>query len=152
VLVVGFGPTGQAVADALDARGMDVQVIDLNPHLLAEARRHGYRTQLGDATYPEVLEHVAVADAAAVAVTLPDPAAVLSVVEQARALAPGARVFARARYHVHGPAVRRVGAHGVVDEEEQVGRALAEALLEELELPQRALSSTSPSDSSSESS
>lgn len=128
-LVVGYGPTGQAVARALAARGLEVHVIDLNRTSLAQARAIGYRTHVGDATYPEVLEHASVAGAVAIAVTLPDSRAAQAVVEQARALAPGARVFVRARYHVHGPALVRAGAHVVVDEEEQVGQALADAVV-----------------------
>ena len=133
VLVIGFGPTGQAVAAALADCMNEVEVIDLNPSLLAEARQRGHRTHLGDATHPEVLEHAAVARALAIAVTLPDPRSARRVIEQARALAPGARVFARARYHVHGASLHEAGAHAVVDEEEQVGRALAAVLVEELQ-------------------
>lgn len=132
VIVVGFGPTGEAVASALASHGHDVRVVDLNPRLLAEARRRGYVTYLGDATHPEVLEHAAVARAVAVAVAIPDPTAGQRVIEQARAQAPGARVFARARYHLRVAALREAGAHAVVDEEEEVGRALAEALVREL--------------------
>ncbi len=133
VLVIGFGPTGQAVADALAQCMGDVQVIDLNPRLLAEARRRGYRTHLGDAAHPEVLEHAAVQGAVAIAVTLPDPTAARRAIEHARALAPGARIFVRARYHIHVDGLRQAGAHAVVDEEEQMGRALASELVGELE-------------------
>lgn len=132
-LVIGFGPAGQSVAFALAGYLPEVEVIDLNPHLLAEARRHGYRTHLGDATHPEVLEQAAIHRALAIAVTLPDPDTVRRVVEQARALSPGARVFARSRYRRHAESLRSAGAHAVVDEEEQVGVALAAKLVEELE-------------------
>ena len=132
-LVIGFGPAGQSVAFTLAGCLPEVEVIDLNPHLLAEARRHGFRTHLGDATHPEVLEHAAIHRALAIAVTLPDLEAVRRVVEQARALAPGARVFARSRYRVHCASLEQAGAHAVVDEEEQVGLALAAKLVEELE-------------------
>jgi len=132
VIVVGFGPTGQAVAGALIGCVPEVHVVDLNPHLLALARERGYRTHLGDGTHAEVLEHAAIERAVAIAVTLPDPTAVRTVIELARGLAPGSRVFARGRYHRHGDLLRRAGAHAVVDEEEQVGRALAAVLVEEL--------------------
>jgi len=133
VVVIGFGPTGQAVARALHSRGDSVHVLDLNARSIEEARRLGYHAHHGDAAHPEVLQHVGVERAVAIAVTLPDPEAARTVTEQVRAMASCARVFARSRYHIHGPRLQQAGAHVVVDEEEQVGRALAEALLSELD-------------------
>jgi CPA2 family monovalent cation:H+ antiporter-2 len=132
VLVVGFGPTGRAVAAALHARGDAVHVVDLNPDLVAAAQKAGYHAHVGDAAHPEVLEHVGVARAVAVAVAVPDPGAARAVTEQVRALAPCARVFVRARYSRELRVLKQAGAHVVVDEEEQVGRALAAALTDEL--------------------
>jgi len=132
VLVVGYGPTGRAVADGLVARGFPVHVIDLNPRSVEQALGQGRAASLGDATFPEVLEHAVVERAAAVAVTLPDTAAARAVVEQARALAPCARVFVRARYHVDHHRLVQAGAHVVVDEEEEMGRALVRAMADEL--------------------
>jgi len=128
VLVVGYGPTGEAVALHLHEAGWPVHVIDLNHRLVLRAQAHGLRAHFGDASHPDVLEHAAVARARAVVVTLPDPVASRRTIEQVRALAPGARVFARARYHLYRNALREVGAECIVDEEQQVGLALAAVL------------------------
>ena len=128
VLVIGYGPTGEAVGRRLQDAGREIHVVDLNRRLVERAQAHGHVAHLGDATHPEVLEHAAVARALAIAVTLPDPTAARETVEQIRALAPCARVFVRARYHLHRNALSEAGAEVVVDEEEQVGRALADLL------------------------
>jgi CPA2 family monovalent cation:H+ antiporter-2 len=132
VLVVGYGPTGQAVADSLVEIVGEVHVIDLNARLLAEARRNGHHPHLGDASHPEVLEHAAVDRALAIAITIPDPQSVRRIIEQARSLAPGARIFTRARYKTHVPRLVQLGAHAVVDEEQATGRELAGLLADEL--------------------
>jgi len=134
VLVVGFGPTGQAVAAALHRRGDQVHVVDLNPRSIEEARRLGYHAHHGDGCHPDVLEHVAVTRAVAIAVTVPSPDAARRVIEQVRALVPCPRVFVRSRYHIYSRMLQQAGAHVVVDEEEQVGRALAKEMTEALAL------------------
>ena len=128
VIVVGYGPTGEAVGRRLERAGLEVHVVDLNPRLVERARAHGLHAHLGDATHPDVLEHLSVATALAVAVTVPDPTAARRAVEQVRALASSARVFARARYHLHRNALAQAGAEVVVDEESLMGRELADVL------------------------
>ncbi|GAB4367957.1 MAG: hypothetical protein Kow0062_00770 [Acidobacteriota bacterium] len=133
VLVIGWGPTGQAVGRRLRDEGFPVHVIDLNVRLAESARGEGFTAHVGDASHPDVLEHAAVERALAVAVTLPDPRAARSTVEQVRAQAPCARVFARARYNLYHRDLELAGAQVVIDEEAQVGRALAASLAESLD-------------------
>ena len=71
---------------------------------------------------------MSVATAVAVAVTVPDPTAARRTVEQVRALASLPRIFARARYHLHRGALAQAGAEVIVDEEELMGKALADVL------------------------
>lgn len=128
VIIIGYGPTGEAVGRQLKDAGFEIRVVDLNPRLVARARGHGLEAELGDATHPDVLEHAGVAAALAVAVTLPDPTGARRTVEQVRIQAACARVFARARYHLHRDLLAQAGAETVVDEEEQMGQALADVL------------------------
>ena len=100
----------------------------LNPSVAAAARECGCIGHVGDATHPDVLSHAQVAAADVVAVTLPDPAAARRVIRQVRAEAPQAHLIARARYHVSADDLQQAGADVVVDEEEEVGRRLADAL------------------------
>jgi CPA2 family monovalent cation:H+ antiporter-2 len=112
-----------------------VRVLDLNPRIAAAARECGCLGHVGDATHPDVLSHAQVAAADVVAVTLPDPAAARRVIRQVRAEAPEAHLIARARYHVSADELKQAGADVVVDEEEEVGRRLADALAAIIDRP-----------------
>jgi CPA2 family monovalent cation:H+ antiporter-2 len=129
ILIIGFGPAGQRIAEALmEWHKSLLVVIELNPKSADVARTCGLATFIGDATRPEVLEHLRLATAKAVLVTVPDPTTARHIVERVRSLSPETPIVARARYHRHGSELIRAGAHAVVDEEEQVGLRLAAAL------------------------
>ncbi len=124
VIVIGFGPAGREVAEALEGQSVTVVVIDLNVRSVMEARNHGRRALVGDAAQAEVLQHAQVSSAREVVVTLPDHRAAIAAVQQVRALAPQARIIARARYNLYAEQIATAGAHVVVAEETSVGQAL----------------------------
>ncbi|MBC8329531.1 MAG: cation:proton antiporter [Planctomycetes bacterium] len=130
VLVVGLGPAGQAVTAALAAAGDEVHVLDLNPSAVGLAQRLGAAGHLGDARQAEVLGHLELASFQVIVVTVPDPRNAAETVSLARALAPGIRIVARARYHLHRDSIAAAGAEVVVDEERAVGELLAERAAE----------------------
>ena len=133
VVIVGFGPAARRVAEGLQPLcGSRLVVVELNSKTAAVARSYGLRTYVGDATRSEVLEHVFVQTAAAVVVTIPDPAAARQVVERVRLLSPETPVIARARYHVYRQDLIQAGAAVAVDEEDEVGRCLASVIRETL--------------------
>lgn len=126
VIIVGFGPAGQRVAESLlSLYARRILVIDLNPRSVALARQHGVAMHVGNAGQAEVLEAAKVHRAAAVVITLPDPAASRQVIHLCRQLNPNAHILARARYHAYRWELAHAGAEVVVDEEEQVGQRLA---------------------------
>ncbi len=127
VVVIGFGPAGRAVVEAMSDRPGSTVVVDYNPALPALLRPLGAAGVVGNAESPEVLEHAHAAQAAAIVVTVPDPAAARRIVTLARSVAPGARILARSRYHLHRAGLEAAGAEVVVDEEIEVGAALAAA-------------------------
>ena len=133
IVLVGFGPAGQRVARDLLDSGYSMVLIEQNADFLSVARSLGIPTVIGDARSAEVLDHVHVEDAAAVVLTVPDPATARQVVERIQARNRDLPVVARARYHAHRWQLRLAGARHVVDEEEEVGRRIAEEVLEQLE-------------------
>lgn len=128
VVVIGFGPAGQAAAATLLQASVPTTVVDLNPRSMERARELGYVAVIGDASHQDVLEHAHVEAAAAVVVTVPDPAMTQTLVALVRAMAPHATVLARCRYHVWREAIDTAGAQVVLDEEQEVGARLAEEL------------------------
>ena len=126
VVIIGFGPAGRAVAEALGKGGPPVLIIDLNPRTVLAARSEGLHAFAGDAATAEVIEHAHAPAAKAVVVTVPDHRAAAATIEGIRALCPNVPIIARARYHIHADTLRIAGAHVAVDEEDTVGRKLSE--------------------------
>lgn len=127
IFVVGFGPSGQCVADDLKKNGRDFIVLDLREPNIEMARTRGYRAELGDATNPELLLHHGITEASAVVITVPDHRAVCHIVSVVRDLSPSVGIIARARYHPFVADLEKAGATVVVDEEFVTGRRLASA-------------------------
>lgn len=127
VVLVGFGPAGSTVAAYLIQQGVGCLVIETNAKTVIE-KKSGVVMMLGDATQPEILEHAHVASAAALVVTVPDPAVAEAVIRQGRLLAPKVPIISRARYHLYAERLATSGAR-VVDEEELVGHELARVIL-----------------------
>jgi len=134
VVIVGFGPAGQRVAESLMGDpSLPLLVIDLNPGNAEHAEAYGLETHIGDATREEILERAHVRTAAAVAVTVPDPSHARHIVQLVRSLSPDVVVVVRSRYHIHRWQLDVVGAHAVVDEETEVGNRIAAELQSRLQ-------------------
>jgi CPA2 family monovalent cation:H+ antiporter-2 len=126
ILIIGFGPAGQRVAEGLrDSPRHKVVAVDLNPNNIEIAKRYGLQGHLGDATHRDILEHAGIEHACAVVLTVPDHATTRHLIRLVRDLAPDAFIVARCRYHVLHWELLHAGAHEVVDEEDQLGRRLA---------------------------
>jgi CPA2 family monovalent cation:H+ antiporter-2 len=124
VVIAGYGPAGEEAARTIRLADIEVVVIDLNPSLVSKARAEGLHAELGNSTQREILEHLDLASARALVVTVPDPASVINTVGQARAMAPELLIVARARYHRVMDAIENAGADHVLPEEGVVGTVL----------------------------
>ncbi len=126
LVIVGFGPAGQRVAELIMAeRGLEIFVVELARRTADLARGYGLRTLIGDATRDEVLTRLQVRTAACVVITIPDPWTARHIIQQVRGLAPSTPIVVRARYHIHRWQLEVAGADAVVDEEQEVGIQLA---------------------------
>jgi CPA2 family monovalent cation:H+ antiporter-2 len=126
IVIVGFGPAGQRVAEGLmDSHQEQMVAVDLNPDNIKIAQRYGLKAHLGDATQREILEHAGIYKARVFVVTVPDPTTTRHLIHLVRDLAPDVFIVARCRYHVLHWELLAAGAHEVVDEEDQLGRRLA---------------------------
>ncbi|MEX2187109.1 MAG: cation:proton antiporter, partial [Pirellulales bacterium] len=133
MVIVGFGPAGQRVAEGvIDPHYRGIVVVDLNPDNVAVAQRYGLRGILGDATQTEILEHAGIQRAKVVVIALPDHNTTRHLIHLVRDLAPDAHIIVRCRYHVRHWEMLNAGADEVVDEEDHVGRQLAERVLDVL--------------------
>ena len=125
-VLVGFGPAGLAMLEAVEpGRRETVLVIESSPQAWPRITALGAIALIGDARRREVLEHARIDDRTTVVVSVSDPDVVAQVTGMVRAVAPGARVIARGRYHGARAELEASGAQTVVDEEVLVGAQLA---------------------------
>lgn len=127
VIIVGFGPSGQEVAQEMLAHGAATLVLDLAPSNVDLARSQGLRAAVADGASTETLIHHGVERASALVISLPDHLAARQIVSAVRTLAPSIAIIVRARYHRLAHELSDSGATVVVDEERQTGRRLAAA-------------------------
>jgi CPA2 family monovalent cation:H+ antiporter-2 len=130
VLVVGYGPAGQQVAEGLLRGHAAVCVIDANPQAADLTRQRGLPVLIGDATFRDILDHAGLLSARALVVTVPDQGAVRAILRLSRAMAPRVPVIVRARYHRFVDNLAGEGAAAIYDEESAAGESLAELVAE----------------------
>ncbi len=128
VIVIGYGPAGQQVVSALKQAGMRFLVLEFNPNTVS-AFSSILPIEVGDATQPEILQHIGVGQCRAVIVTIPDPSACRVIIEQVKRLAPDVPVIVRARYFQYAPMLEHAGASSTVNEEQIVGAEMARQVM-----------------------
>jgi len=126
VVIIGFGPAGILASEAFAEYGKRLLVIDLNKEAMARATKLGFSSLIGDASVLDVLAHAEIHSAKIFILTLPHHAASKKAIRHIRVLAPESLIIVRARHQFEFEALKNSGAHGVVGDEEQVGRALRE--------------------------
>jgi CPA2 family monovalent cation:H+ antiporter-2 len=133
IVFIGFGPSGQAAAEPFLGRAEKVHVVDLSRRCLARAREMGFEAHHGDGGHPEILEHVHVASAQAVVITVPDHQGALRILDEVRRLAPHAHTIVRSRHQRYSQEYESAGANVVLGDEEEVGKALGQEVARWLE-------------------
>jgi K+:H+ antiporter len=134
-IVVGYGPVGQTVTRLLTEFGINPVIIETNVDVVVELQERGQEAVFGDASRAEILR-VAGADAAAyLVVTVPDAETSLRIIQTAREVAPVIRILARAEYINQAEALTQAGAAIIRYDEAESAAALAEALLNDIDVP-----------------
>jgi voltage-gated potassium channel Kch len=119
-IIVGFGLSGRATANALISRKIPLYVIERNAETVQRCSIAGLRIVEGDATDEQVLRRAGIETAVFFAATMPNDPAVLEAVALARRLNPTVRIFARCEYVSTGMSAERKGADEVVVAEKVV--------------------------------
>jgi CPA2 family monovalent cation:H+ antiporter-2 len=129
LIIIGFGPAGKRIAEALVEKQIHPRIIELNPKSVRKAEQMGLNVYPGDATHSEVLMHAGIRKSAAVVVTVPDPHTCRDIIRNIRLTSPGTAVIARGRYHIAINQIKEAGASSVIDEENVVGGMMAQEVL-----------------------
>ena len=119
-IIVGFGLSGRAAANALIARKVPLYVIERNAETVRRCLIAGLRIVEGDATDEEVLRRAGIESAIFFAATMPNEHAVVEMVGLARRLNPNVKILARCEYVSTGMKLTRRGADEVVVAEQVI--------------------------------
>jgi CPA2 family monovalent cation:H+ antiporter-2 len=128
-IIAGFGPVGRAVADALQAEGVEITVIELNPNTVQRQALLGRKIVYGDASNPGVLISAGLDTADAVILTMPDEEAMLRACRTVRALKKDVFIAARANALSKGLTAMQLGADHAVVEEMATAEAMGREVL-----------------------
>jgi CPA2 family monovalent cation:H+ antiporter-2 len=134
-IVVGYGPVGQTVTRLLAEFGINPTIVETNVDAVLQLQQRGQQALFGDASRAEILETAGVASAAYIVVTVPNAEISLRIIQTAREVAPLIRVIARAEYINQHAAFAEAGAAITRYDEAESAAALAEALLQDIDVP-----------------
>ena len=136
IVIAGFGRVGQMVAGIFDAHKVAYVAVDRNPGLVGEYRKNGVPISFGDASHGDILNLLGAGRAAAVIVTLDDPAESNRTVAALKSVWPALKVFARAKDSKHAAALVKSGVDIVVPEAIESSLQLASRALSALGIPE----------------
>ncbi|MBL8335647.1 MAG: cation:proton antiporter [Rhodoferax sp.] len=140
VVIAGQGRVGQLLADVFRAQSVTYVAVEHDAELAARLARRGHPVHFGNAARPDLLRKLHTADAAALVVTMDQPAAAMHTVRAARAAYPDLPIFARSRDERHAQELRDAGATAVVPETLEAGLQLSSFALQVMGLGDTAIS------------
>ena len=135
VVVVGYGPAGQRLAQVLGETGIPLTVVELNPRLADAAREDGLTVLNGDASRAHVLEEAGIERAKLCVVVINDRTATERIVQQAHYLNPTLQIMVRTRLLSDVEALQQAGADVVVPEELETSVRIFRHVLEAYLVP-----------------
>ncbi|MBN8606403.1 MAG: cation:proton antiporter [Caulobacterales bacterium] len=138
VVIAGFGRVGQTLADILGKQEIPYVAVDTDSALVASLREDDAPVHYGDSSRRDVLSAIGAANAAAIVVTINDPAAVELIVAQAKQAWPHIPVYARARDGAHARRLHELGATLASPDTIEAALQLGEALLNGIGVPDEA--------------
>lgn len=129
VIIAGYGRVGQTLSRTLDAEGIDYVALDADAALIAKLRDKRQLVFYGDASRVEILVKAGIDHAAAVVVTMNDPAAASRIVAEIHRRWPLVPIHARARDSEHARRLRELGATYCTPETVEASLQLASNVL-----------------------
>jgi monovalent cation:H+ antiporter-2, CPA2 family len=131
-IVIGFGPVGQRVSAILERADLQPVVVDLNVDTISNLVSEGHPAVYGDGSHREILKAAGIEKAKYLLVTVPDLTSAVAVVTSALRLNPKIKTFVRARFLYAKGILEGLGVSAISFEEEEVAKAMTEALVAEM--------------------
>ncbi|MBM3578999.1 MAG: potassium transporter TrkA, partial [Alphaproteobacteria bacterium] len=134
-IIVGHGRVGKVLASLFEEHEIPYVATDIDPALVAEARRIGREVYFGDATHPAFLKACGLMNAPALIVTIGAQATVDAILTSVRPLRPDLVIVARAKDTEHARHLYEFGVTEAVPETVEASLQLGEAALVSLGMP-----------------
>lgn len=134
-IIVGHGRVGKVLASLFEEHQIPYVATDIDPALVAEARRIGREVYFGDATHPAFLKACGLMNAPALIVTIGAQATVDAILNGVRPLRPDIVIVARAKDTEHARHLYEIGVTDAVPETVEASLQLGEAALVNLGVP-----------------
>jgi CPA2 family monovalent cation:H+ antiporter-2 len=132
-MVVGYGPTGRKVVNALIEYGVKPIIVEINIDTVNNLSSQGQTVIYGDSTKKDILLAAGIKCADYLIITVPSLQVTLGTASLASALNQKTRILARARFLDNKETLKQTGISGIVFEEEEVSNALTSLVLDDLE-------------------
>lgn len=97
-LVIGFGPIGQGVVNALEESGFHPIIIDRNIDTITKLKAEKKEAVYGDATHTNILKIAQINIADLLVITIPDIPAAILIIKSAQNINPTIPIIVRANY------------------------------------------------------
>lgn len=130
-VLVGYGRVGTLVAASLRERGVPLVVIEDADKRIAELRKEGIETIIGNAASTVILHAANLPAARRLVVAIPNAFESGQIVEQGRAANPGLHIVARAHSDAEVAYLSNLGAADVVMGEREIARGIVERLADD---------------------
>lgn len=142
VIIAGFGRVGQIIGQLLSERLIPFVALDTDVARVQVGKAQDLPVYFGDAGSPGVLHSIGAHKASCAVITLDAPAANYRTVWALKKHFPKVKSYVRAHDVEQGLNLERAGATAVVPETLEPSLQLAAAILSELKMPQREVTST----------
>ncbi|RYZ01197.1 MAG: Kef family K(+) transporter [Alphaproteobacteria bacterium] len=126
-IIVGHGRVGSRVGKALTASRVDFSVIEDRQELVEKLHEQGITAIAGNGVSADTLKAAAVETAKLIYITVPDGFEAGRIVEIARQLNPGIRIFARSHNDAEIEHLKSFGADVIISGEEEIAQAMIDA-------------------------
>jgi len=138
VIIGGFGRVGKMLAQLLEEQRIPYIAVDSDAELVAQERAKGAPVVFGDASQADLLRHIGIEHAAAIATTMDAPKSAEHVIKAIHETWPHVTIIARARDVDHARQLRANGAQSAVPETVEASLELCEQLLNGIGFPKDA--------------
>ena len=129
VVLVGYGPLGQRIAQTLKKHDIHLVVAEQNRDLVEQLRKQGVPAVAGDAAEPSVLIQAHIANASVLAVTTADPVGAQAMIQVAKALNPAIQILVWTRDESEAELLRKEKTGRVFLAEHELAASMSDHIL-----------------------